>query len=163
MARKFVFRLEALLEHRLQLEKEEQRKVGQVQQEMQALQRELQDAQGRIAAENRNLSARELTGRLDMQFIAHGKKYVGNLHVKIILGMQKLGALEHKLSAARAKLLEAARARKVIEKLKEKQLARWRAEQEAREAALLDEIGTQLALRQSLEAQAAEEAARIAG
>jgi flagellar export protein FliJ len=67
--------------------------------------------------------------------------------VKIVLGMQKLAAMETTLNAARAELLAAARDRKVIERLKEKQLARWRAEQERKEAALLDEIGTQLAIR----------------
>ncbi len=82
---KFEFRLEALLKHRAQIEKEKQRKMALIQQEMQILTRELQEAQRRIAAEERGLSARELTGRLDMQYIAHEKRYVGNLHLKIAL------------------------------------------------------------------------------
>jgi flagellar FliJ protein len=149
--RKFHFRLEALLTHRTMVEKEKQRRVSQIQQEIQSFVRQLQEAQERIQLENRNLSAHELVGKLDMQFIAHGKRYVGNLHVKIILGMQKLSGMEQMLAGARAELLEAARSRKVIEKLKEKQLIRWRAEQDRKEAALLDEIGTHLSLRQQRE------------
>ena len=146
MAR-FKFRLEALLTHRQQVEKEKQRRVAQVQQEIQAVLRHIQETQSRISAENRTLGAKELTGRLDMQYIAHEKRFVGALSVRIALALQKLAGLEQTLAAARAELLAAARARKVIEKLREKQYARWRMEQERKEAAVLDEIGTQLALR----------------
>lgn len=157
---RFHFKLEALLTHRQQVEKEKQRKLAVIQQEIQALTRQLQETQARIAAENRTLTATQLTGSLDMQYIAHEKRYVGNLHVKIVLGMQQLAAMEPKLSLARAELLAAARDRKVIEKLRENQLARWRAEQDRKESALMDEIGTQLARRHSLEetARAAAEA-----
>ena len=129
MAR-FKFRLEALLTHRRQVEKEKQRRVAQIQQEIQAVVRHIQETQTRIAAENRTLGA---------------------LAVRISLAMQKLAGLEQTLAAARAELLAAARARKVIEKLKEKQLARWRMEQERKEAAVIDEIGTQLAVRSGAE------------
>jgi len=153
MAR-FKFRLEALLTHRQQVEKEKQRRVAQVQQEIQAVVREVQETQARIAAENRTLGIRELTGRLDMQYIAHEKRFVGALAVRISLAMQRLAGLEQTLAAARAELLAAARARKVIEKLKEKQYARWRTEQERKDAAVTDEIGTQLAVRNGTEEMA---------
>lgn len=144
---RFKFRLEALLTHRQQVEKEKQRRVAQLQQEVQAVVRGIQEAQARISAENRTLGVKELTGKLDMQYIAHEKRFVGALQMKISLAMQKLAGLEQTLAAARAELLTAARARKVIEKLKDKQFQRWRAEQERKEAAGMDEIATQLALR----------------
>jgi len=150
MAR-FKFRLAALLTHRQQVEKEQQRRVAQIQQEIQAVVRHIQETQTRIAAENRTLGVRELTGRLDMQYIAHEKRFVGALAVRISLAMQKLAGLEQTLAAARAELLAAARARKVIEKLRERQWARWRMELERKEAAVIDEIGTQLAVRQGAE------------
>jgi len=150
MAR-FRFRLEALLTHRQQIEKEKQRRVAQIQQEIQAVIRHIQDTQARIAAENRTLGTRELTGLLDMQYIAHEKRFVGALTVRISLAMQKLAGLEQTLAAARTELLDAARARKVIEKLKEKQWQRWRMEQERKDAAVTDEIGTQLAVRSDAE------------
>jgi flagellar FliJ protein len=145
---KFIFSLEALLEHRQQIEKEHQRIVAKIQQDAQALVRDIQQAEARIAAENKTLTAEKLVGPLDMQYIATEKRFVGNLNMKIALTLQQLSATEKKLAAARVELLAAARNRKVIEKLKEKQLARWRAEQERKEADLLDELGTQLTLRQ---------------
>ena len=84
-----------------------------------------------------------------MAYIAHEKRYVGNLHVRIALTMQRLAEVEKTLAAARAGLLAAAKCRKVIEKLRERQFARWRYEQDRKEAAELDEIGTQIALRSS--------------
>jgi len=46
---------------------------------------------------------------------------------------------------------EAAKQRKVIEKLREKQFARWREELAKREQAEMDEIGMQLAYQNLLE------------
>jgi flagellar protein FliJ len=146
MAR-FEFKLEALLTHRAQIEKDKQRRLAQVQQQKQAVLRKIQDAEAQIRNENRTLGAKELTGKLDMQYIAHEKRFVGALTVRIVLAQQEVAALEVTLAAARKDLLAAARARKVIEKLKERQFARWRQEQERKEAAAMDEIGTQLAVR----------------
>jgi len=143
----FDFRLEALLTHRQQIEKEAQRRMAKVQQEIQAVARQIQETRARIVAEDRTLGTKELTGTLDMQYIAHEKRFVGNLHIRIMVGMQKLAGMEQTLAAARAELLTAARARKVIEKLKEKQFARWKIEQERKESAVMDEIGTQLVMR----------------
>ncbi len=138
---KFEFRLEALLSVRHAAEKEKQRLFAAVQQEMQALVRLIQDVQARILAENRTLGRKELTGKLDMQYIAHEKKFVANLQIKVAMEMRKLAGLEQALAAARAELLAAAQARKVIEKLREKHLSRWRAEQDRKEAAEMDDIG----------------------
>ena len=85
-----------------------------------------------------------------MQYIATEKRYVGNLHLRIALAMDRLRELEKQQSAARAELLRAATDRKVIEKLRDKQLAAWRLEIERKDAAQTDEIGIQLAARQPI-------------
>ena len=69
------------------------------------------------------------------------------MQVRITLALQKRSGLEQVLAGARAELLAAARARKVIEKLKDKQFQRWHAQQERKEAAAMDEIAGQLTLR----------------
>src|SRR4051812_24204467 len=125
MPRRFEFSLEALLDQRRRIEKEQQRKVAEIQQQAQLIVRQINETHARIADENRTLTAQKLTGTLDMQYIAHEKKFVGTLHVKIVLAMQKLAGVEQNPAAARAILLTAARARKVIEKLREKQYMRW--------------------------------------
>jgi flagellar FliJ protein len=146
MAR-FKFRLEAVLRHREQIEKEKQRKLAAISQQIQILVRQIHETQARIGEENKALGARELTGRLDMQYIAVERRFVGNLHLRIALAMEKIRELEKHEAAARAELLHAARQHKIIEKLREKQLAEWRTEQERKDAALTDEIGVQLAAR----------------
>ena len=149
MAR-FEFRLEALLTHREQIEKEKQRKLAAVGQQIQAVVRHIQETQARIAEENRTLGAKELTGSLDMQYIATEKRYVGNLHLRIALAMERLRELEKQQAAARAELLRASTDRKVIEKLRDKQLAAWRLGIERKDAAQTDEIGIQLAARRPI-------------
>ena len=143
----FVFKLDALLELRRQAEKERQRAVAQVQQEVSALRRQIQQTQVAIAQQNRALVADKLVGRLDMAYIAYEKRFVGNLHMLMVQTLQKLATVEKKLLAARAQLLETTKARKVIEKLREKQQARWQQEEDRRENLALDELGTQVALR----------------
>ena len=148
---KFVFTLEPLLEIRRRAEKDKQRAVAAVQQRIGVLVRQVQEAQGVIAAQNRQLANENLVGRLDLTFISHEKRYVGSLLVMIAQCLQKMAVEETALAAARQELLAAARDRKIIEKLKEKQYARWREEQAKIEAAFMDEIGTQLALRRMSE------------
>ena len=147
---KFIFRLESLLDHRKQIEKEHQRRVAEIQQEIQKLLNDIRAAEERISTENRALASEKLVGTLDMQYISHEKRFVGNLHMKIVLTMQQITRTEQILAAARAELLAAARARKVIEKLREKQFRRWREEQDRKDSALMDEIGTQTAIRELL-------------
>lgn len=118
--------------------------------------RQIREAQTRIVLENRKLTGEKLVGKLDMAYIAHEKRYVGNLHMQIAFMMQKLVGIEERIAAARVELLAAAKARKVIEKLREKQLARWREEQDRKEAAAMDEIGTQIALRNMAHEMAAD-------
>src|SRR5271166_4348822 len=106
---KFIFRLESLLEHRKQVEKEHQRRVAEIQQQIQKLLRDIQETEERISSENRALTADKLVGQLDMQYITHEKRFVGNLHIKIVLTMQQIAKIEQTLAAARAELLAAAR------------------------------------------------------
>jgi flagellar protein FliJ len=147
---KFQFRLEALLTHREQIEKEKQRKFAAIGQQVQRVVGHIQETQARIAAENQTLGSRELTGKLDMQYIATEKRFVGNLHLRIAMAMDRLRELEKEQAAARAELLLAAQERKAIEKLRDRQLVAWRLEQDRKDAAQTDEIGIQLAVRNSL-------------
>src|SRR5215467_2127974 len=96
---RFVFPLQALLTHREQIEKDKQRAMAVIQQQMQAVRMQIQETEARIVAEDHTLGARELTGHLDMQYIAHEKRFVGNLRVKIVLALQKLAGLEKALAA----------------------------------------------------------------
>lgn len=154
---RFHFRLEPLLELRKQAEKEQQRKVAVIQQEINTLMGRIRQAEEMIQQEDHALASKSLTGVLDMSYIAQEKRYVGNLRVLILTTLRDLQAVEYKMVSARAELLLAAKARKVIEKLRQRQLERWQAEQARVENAQLDEMGTQLVLRKMAEAATAAE------
>lgn len=154
---KFKFSLEPLLDVRKEVEKEKQRKVGKIQQEENELLNKIRGMEQTIRDQTRFLATQKLTGMLDLTYITQGKVYVGNLNFRIIQTMQQAAVVRQRLNQAKAELLEAARARKVIEKLKEKQLKRWQEEQARKEAAFMDEIGTQLALRRMREDAEIEE------
>lgn len=144
---RFDFPLQPLLEHRKQLERDKQLAVAAVQARINKLVAKIEGAQQAIAGENFRLTTEQLAGALDMAYIANQKRYVGSLRMLIASTAQQLAGVEREMAAARAELLEAAKARKVIEKLRDKQHQRWLDEQNRKEAAALDEIGTQLAIR----------------
>lgn len=148
---KFIFRLEPLLDLRKQQEKEQQRRVAVIQQEINTLIARIRQSEEMIRDQDHALTASQLSGRLDLVYIATEKRYVGTLRLLIANTIQKVANVEHPMVQARAELLAAAKARKVIEKLRERQFARWQAELLRKENAEMDEIGTQLALRKIAE------------
>ena len=79
-----------------------------------------------------------------MQYIATEKRYVGNLHLRIALAMDRLRELEKQQAAARAELLRAATERKVIEKLRDKQPAAWRQGKDAQLERAIEVVMQQL-------------------
>lgn len=153
---RFIFSLEPLLDLRKQVEKEHQRKVAVIQQEINVLVSKIHETERSIKEQNHALSSQQLTGQLDLAYIANEKRYVGTLQMLIVQTLQKLAMVERQMAGAKAALLAAARDRKVIEKLRERHYQRWLEEQNRKEAAELDEIGTQLALRQGQASEAAE-------
>jgi flagellar FliJ protein len=72
--------------------------------------------------------------------------------------VQKMAQQKQKVEEARIDLAEAAKQRKVIEKLREKHFERWRAALAHRELTEQDEIGMQLSYWNSIDAEDAEAA-----
>jgi flagellar FliJ protein len=148
---RFIFRLEPLLDLRKQEEKQRQRAVAVLQQEINGLLGRIGEAENQILRQDRELTAERLTGKLDMSYIAHEKRFVGAMRGLIATLQQQLAQSYLRMAQARGALLAAAKARKVIEKLRQRQFERWAAEQTRIENVQLDEIGTQLALRKLAE------------
>jgi flagellar export protein FliJ len=61
---------------------------------------------------------------------------------------QKMALVQREIDRARSALGEAAKQRKIIEKLRERQLQRWKMQRTRAENEELDDIGMQLAYRQ---------------
>jgi flagellar FliJ protein len=153
----FTFSFAGVLRHREHVEQECQRAVAGVQQRMREAQdalRELdQSMQGNIADVRNN----RLVGRLDMGFLAAHRRYIASVQRKGTTMAQKMALIQRELDTARAALSEAAKQRKILEKLREKQLQRWTMEKDRKESAELDEISMRLFASQSVELNVAED------
>jgi flagellar FliJ protein len=150
MAR-FVFKLEGVLRHRERIEQERQRELAVVQAEMVQLQSELRgfntEVQSNVAG-----ARNQLVGKLDMSYLAAHRRYMLGMQRKIHDLAQRMATQQQRVEEARRALTEATRQKKILEKLRERQHARWTLEQNRKEAAALDELSTQLSY-QSLVAQ----------
>jgi len=157
---RFKFQLEGVLEHRKNIEEEKQRALAAVLSEMQRLRNDLADldqvARGAVA----DLRQNRLTGPLDMSFLAAHRRFTGSVQRKALAIAQKMALVQRQIDEARASLAEAAKQRKIIEKLRERQLERWQSLQHRQEMDELDDIGMQLAFRQLGESQLNEAATK---
>ena len=141
---RFVFRLESVLRQRKRAEQEAQRELAHRQATLVSLQNDLQALDDALRAASEDMRNNHLTGALDMNFLAAHRRFVNAMQRQGRNLVQKVAAAQRSVDDARALLAEAAKKRKVIEKLREKQLARWNEEQGRKETAAMDEIGSQI-------------------
>ena len=144
---KFDFQLEPLLRHRRNLEKECQRRVAVAAKGVQEIEGDLREIEQAMRGATEDLRTNHLVGRLDLGFLAAHRRFTLGMQRKGMMAAQRLAGAQRQLDEARKALGEAARQRKVIEKLRERQFERWRANLAARELAATDEVGMQLAYR----------------
>jgi flagellar FliJ protein len=154
---KFVFKFDGVLRQREHVETQRQRDLAVVQQEMTRLQADLKQLNDSVQRSTDDLRTNHLTGRLDLGFLAAHRRFSLAMQRKAMGLVQQIAAVQKRVDAAQAALAEAAKQRKIIEKLKEKSFERWRAEQARKEMMEADEIAMQMSYR-----NAVEEAARDA-
>jgi flagellar FliJ protein len=134
----FKFQLQAVLEHRRHLEDlakaEYAEKIGAQNQIKQQI-AWLEDEHKRAREEMHLNSA----GGMPANDYILANEYATVLRLQSLREQSKLPMLEIEIEAARQKLLEATRNRKVLEKLREKHLARYNKEMLSFEQKLMDE------------------------
>jgi flagellar FliJ protein len=144
MAR-FVFELESLLRFRKQQERQRQRDVAVIAGEMTRLEAELRTLTQTAQTATVDLRTNHLLGKIDVAFLAAHRRYVLSVQRKSMSIAQKMTVVQKQLDEARGKLVQAARDRKILEKLREKRFASWLTEQNRREFIEADDLGTRLA------------------
>lgn len=144
MAR-FVFQLEGVLRQRKLVEQDRQRDLAAVLGQLTALQNELKALDASVQATSGDVRANHLTGPLDMSFLAAHRRYLLATQRKAMTLVQQMAEVQKHVDAARGRLAEAAKQRKIIEKLRERQHERWLAEQNRKEMLAADEAATQFA------------------
>jgi flagellar FliJ protein len=155
MAR-FVFSLESVLRHRKHAEQERMRELAVCQAEMTRLQNELRALNDGLQANAAEMKANHLTGPLDVAYLAAHRRYTVAEQRKGHLLVQEMARQQRKVDEAQRQLAEAAKERKVIEKLRERQLERWKNDVARREQAEADEVGAQFGYRQQVQSAEAD-------
>src|SRR3954466_10301981 len=143
---KFNFKLEGVLRQRKHVEQEKMRALATCLKQQADCEAELAQLQGNIQQSNDDLRQNHLTGTLDMGFLAAHRRFMIAMQRQGASLMQKIAVAQQRVTEARLVLGEAAKQRKVMEKLREKHHERWKSEQMAKELRELDEIGVQLAV-----------------
>jgi flagellar FliJ protein len=143
---KFVFQLDAVLRHRKTLEDQRQRELGQARAELARMEAELRAMDETTRGVSDDLRTNRLTGTLDMSFIAAHRRYVMAMQRKAMELAARMAQQQVVVESARKALAEAAKQRKIMEKLREKQHERWKAEQSFKELEQLSEVNMQIAL-----------------
>lgn len=149
---KFDFQLEAVLKHRKNREQEKQRALAVIQAELTKLHNELMALDQSVTSANDDMRRNHLTGQLDLDFMAAHRRFLIATQIRASELLQKMTGVQRQVDEARQELAAAAKDRKVIEKLRERQHARWVAEINRKETAEMDEIGMQLGFANLLEA-----------
>lgn len=146
----FVFRLQAVLEHRSQVERERMLAVAALERERRALESALADRQREIQACKEDLRAmlgggggRVVDpGPVRLQAAAAFRAQTRSQ--RLIL---QLAGVHRRLESAKEELRRASSAKRAVELLKARRHWQWKREMDRRDSAEMDEIGTRAAVR----------------
>ena len=140
----FVFQLEAVVRQRKLIEEQRQRELAAVQAEMAALESQLRALDQEAQAATADVRENRLTGRLDLGFLAAHRRYTLAMQRKALGLAQQMASVQRRVDEARAALAEAAKKRKILEKLRERRYAQWAEDLNRKEMAQLDEVATRI-------------------
>lgn len=137
MAQKF--KLQTVLKYRKTLEDQAQQRLAELQSLQARLQQQQTEIDSRFAAFTAQLQQKQQQGLSVLELRLYEEQF-GHLRQQSDQLQRQLAELDAQLDQRRQELLVAARERKAIEKLKEKQLAEYLRRLDREERALLDEI-----------------------
>jgi flagellar FliJ protein len=144
---RFTFKLASVLHHRENVEHQRQRDLAIVQAKMTDLEHQLRSLDADVKHSNDAMRQNHLVGRIDPSLLAAHRRYLAATQRRALEIAQQMATVQKSLDAARSALAAAALDRKILDKLREKQLAAWQAESARRENLALDELSTQLSYR----------------
>jgi len=145
---KFVFKLEVLLRQRKIQEDEKQRKLAQILRHRMIFHNELRTMQQTITQSKQELTD-GLVGKVDLSRVSQFARYSGQTRQRAQTLVFRMAELEKYISVAQNDLIEATRARKALELLRDKQFDVWKKQMSKREARQLDEVAVQTYVREN--------------
>jgi len=141
---RFLFKLASVLRHRERIEHDRQRDLALLQSELSRLQAAVRGIEEEMQKSTADVRDNHLVGRLNMAYLAAHRRYMLGMQRKGLDLVEKVQAQQQKVNEARAALAEASKQKKILEKLRERQLAQWSAHQSRSEASAADELATQM-------------------
>ena len=141
--KKFKFRLETVLKLRQQHEDEKRRVVNDLLERLNAAQEAALEMNQAILTEGQRLKDAQLEGNIDLTWIGHYRTYVSTMQRAIKAKIEEVAAIQKELILARAQLAQAAREKKVLEKLKERRCQAHQAGIDHAAAEQMNEVATQ--------------------
>lgn len=144
MAR-FIFKLEPVLRQRKAVERQRQLALAEIERERLALEDQVRSIQDQIRSE-KDLMREHLDPRASgsRSVDLRGVRMQAGAQLRLVLSAQqavvKLAGVHKRIEAARSELIEATKARRAVELLRERRYEQWLEEQRHKEAAMLDEI-----------------------
>ncbi len=144
MAR-FNFELDGVLRQRKNVEHLAQKALAEAVRAMSELTDKLRRLDESVKQVSEDVRAHHLLGEIDVNFIAAHRRYLLGMERAAMDLARQIAEAQGKVQRAQSQLIESAKERKTMEKLRDKQFERWMSEQTKRENADLDEAGMQIA------------------
>jgi flagellar FliJ protein len=138
----FVFRFETLLEQRQRVEDDRQRDLARLLRQRMILESELTRMQQTIT-QSKHLLADSLVGKVNLDLVANFTRYSGQATQRARQIVVKLAAMQNQVQASRQRLLDATRARRALELLRDRHFQQWKRQEQRRETRRLDELTSQ--------------------
>jgi flagellar FliJ protein len=155
----FHFKLHAVLRQRELAEQGCQRDLAVAQAARAVVQAELARLEEAMRAALADLRQNQLVGSLNLSFLAAHRRFILAMQRQTAVQLQKMQEAQSKVVAEQARLAEAAKQRKVIEKLRERQHAEWAEAIARKESAAMDEIAGQMTVESMREQWASRQTA----
>jgi flagellar protein FliJ len=144
---RFTFNLQGVLRQRKLVEEQRQRELAEVQRAYLAMESELKAMDDEVRATAEDLRQNHLIGRISVEYLAAHRRFTLAMQRKALEHAARMAEVKKKVDAARAALVEAAKQRKILDKLRERRESEWQDDQDRHEQAAADEVGQQIGLR----------------
>jgi flagellar export protein FliJ len=142
MAGRFRFRLQVVLDLEKRRQDEHSRLLGFAEDVLAKEEARLAAMAGERDALHEDLRSMSADARMDVTLLLDAQRFQSNLDARERAAEKAVGQARQRVEQARADLVEVARKVQVLEKLREQALKDWIAQENRREALMLDELAT---------------------
>jgi len=139
--RRFVFKLDRVLNYRVAVEEEKKRVLADAQRAVATQREHIRIIEAEIDRQMSQLRSRSVAS-VDVRDLAARRSYINYLRAALSSAYEALEFLKGQLAERRDELIAASKERKVLERVREKRFGEYMYEEDREEQKFIDEIGT---------------------